>query len=150
MANEERCVFCGQTVSAFRSTNVLCGSIYQLSCKTCAKEMNALEPEERCRRALLRGLADRPERLREFLQVSADAENHRPRCSDCGGRLRYLGEQSLDTSPIRDGIFSSVFVVLTACCSDCGRYAFFNPEIVRKNPFLNHLLLKDTTDNPCI
>lgn len=145
MANEDRCVFCGQPVNPFRANSVQCGNIYQLACKTCAKELNALEPEERCRRALLRGLADRPERIQEFLKVNAEAEDHRPACPSCGGKLRYLGEQSMDSSPLRDGIFSSVFVVMTACCPDCGRYEFFNPEIVRKNPFLAHLILKDTT-----
>lgn len=145
MANEDRCVFCGQPVNPFRASSVQCGNIYQLACKSCFKELNALEPEERCRRALLRGLADRPERIKEYLRVNAEAEDHRPVCPVCGGKMRFMQERNLDCSPLYDGVFSKYFNVLPACCPDCGRYEFFNPEIVRKNPFLAHLILKDTT-----
>ena len=145
MANEERCVFCGQTVSAFRSTNVLCGDLYQYSCKACAREMNELDHAQRCQRALLRGLADRPERLRTYLEINEKAEEHRLTCPSCGGKLRFLGESALDTSPYRDSVFASSLSVMLTECPNCGRYDFFNPETVKKNPYLNHLLLKDTT-----
>lgn len=146
MANEERCVFCGQTVSTFRSTNVLCGDLYQYSCKACAREMNELDHAQRCQRALLRGLADRPERLREYLKVHTEAEDHRLTCPCCGGKLRFRGEFSLDTSPYRDSIFASCLEAVLTECPDCGRYDFFNPETLKKDPYLKHLLLKDTTN----
>ena len=143
MANDDRCVFCGKSVGSFRSTNVLCGTIYQLSCRDCARELESLEQTERCRRALLRGLADRPEKLREYIEVSETAEAHRPACR-CGGTLHFMEEQHFDNTPHSDSIFHGSFDVLPAYCTACGRLEFFHPEIVRRNPRLNHLLLKDT------
>ena len=147
MANDDRCVFCGQKVGTFRSTNVLCGETYQLSCKDCAKELEPLPHPERCRRALLRGLAYRPEQLREYIEVSQTAEERRPKCPSCGGKLHFMRERLLDSSPLTDTLLSPFFAILPACCADCGRYEFYNPDTVRKNPFLNHLLLKDTAEN---
>jgi len=144
MSNNDRCVFCGKSVGTFRSTNVLCGSIYQLSCKDCARELEALDHTERCRRALLRGLADRPEKLREFLQVNTEAEDHRLKCLRCGGRMIYMEEQSFDNTPHGDSVFHGSFDAIPAWCESCGRYEFFNPAIIRKNPFLNHLFQKGT------
>lgn len=144
MANDDRCVFCGKTVSSFRSTNVLCGKTYQLSCKDCAKELEPLDHTERCRRALQRGLAYRPEQLRSYIEIVSTAEDRRPKCPSCGGRIHFMRERLLDSSPFTDGLLSSAFSILPACCTDCGRYEFYNPDIVRKNPFLEHLLLKDT------
>lgn len=146
MANDDRCVFCGQKVGTFRSTNVLCGSIYQLSCRDCAREMDTLNDVERCRRALLRGLADRPEKLRAYIEISETAEAHRPICR-CGGKLHFMDEQHFDNTPNVDSIFHGSFAVLPAYCETCGRFEFFHPETVRRNPHLNHLLLKDTTEN---
>ena len=146
MANDDRCVFCGQKVGTFRSTNVLCGETYQLSCRDCAKELEPLPHPERCRRALLRGLAHRPEQLREYIEVSLTAEERRPTCR-CGGKLRFMEEQNFDNTPHGDSIFHGCFTVLPAYCETCGRFEFFHPETVRKNPFLNHLLQKDTAEN---
>ena len=144
MANNDRCVFCGEKVGTFRSTNVLCGSTYQLSCKSCEKEMNHLDHTERCRRALQRGLANRPEQLREYIEISEAAEDHRPKCLRCGGRMIFMEEQNFDNTPHTDSIFHGCFTVLPAYCETCGRFEFFHPETVRKNPHLNHLLQKDT------
>jgi hypothetical protein len=143
MANNDRCVFCGEKVGSFRSTNVLCGSTYQLSCKSCEKEMNHLDHTERCRRALQRGLASRPELLREYIEVTQSAEDHRPTCG-CGGKLRFMEEQNFDNTPHGDSIFHGCFTVLPGYCTTCGRFAFFHPETVRSNPFLAHLIEKDT------
>ena len=142
MANNDRCVFCGEKVGSFRSTNVLCGSTYQLSCKSCEKEMNGLDHTERCRRALQRGLANRPELLREYIEVCESAEDHRPTCG-CGGKLRFMEEQNFDNTPHGDSIFHGCFTVLPGYCTTCGRFAFFHPETVRSNPFLAHLIEKD-------
>ena len=143
MANNDRCVFCGEKVGSFRSTNVLCGSTYQLSCKSCEKEMNGLDHTERCRRALQRGLANHPELLREYIEVTQSAEDHRPTCG-CGGKLRFMEEQNFDNTPHGDSIFHGCFTVLPGYCTTCGRFAFFHPETVRSNPFLAHLIEKDT------
>ena len=144
MANNDRCVFCGEKVGSFRSTNVLCGSTYQLSCKSCEKEMNGLDHTERCRRALQRGLANRPELLREYIEVSTTAEDHRPKCLRCGGRMIFMEEQHFDNTPHSDSIFHGSFDVLPAWCEDCARLEFFHPTAARKNPFLAHLIQKDT------
>lgn len=144
MTNNDRCVFCGEKVGSWRSTNVLCGKTYQLACGDCAREMNALDHTERCRRALLRGLAYRPEQLREYIEIVTTAEDRRPKCPSCGGRIQFMGERLLDRA---DSIYPAVFSVLPAYCADCGRYEFYNPDIVRRNPFLEHLFLKDTDSN---
>ena len=143
MANNDRCVFCGEKVGSFRSTNVLCGKTYEPSCKSCEKEMNGLDHTERCRRALQRGLANRPELLREYIEVTQSAEDHRPTCG-CGGKLRFMEEQNFDNTPHGDSIFHGCFTVLPGYCTTCGRFAFFHPETVRSNPFLAHLIEKDT------
>ena len=143
MANDDRCVFCGQKVGTFRSTNVLCGETYQLSCKDCAREMESLPHIDRCRRALQRGLANRPELLREYIEVTQSAEDHRPTCG-CGGKLRFMEEQNFDNTPHGDSLFHGCFTVLPGYCTTCGRFAFFHPETVRSNPFLAHLIEKDT------
>lgn len=143
MANDDRCVFCGQKVGTFRSTNVLCGKTHEPSCRDCAKEMEPLPHTERCRRALQRGLANRPELLREYIEVTQSAEDHRPTCG-CGGKLRFMEEQNFDNTPHGDSIFHGCFTVLPGYCTTCGRFAFFHPETVRSNPFLAHLIEKDT------
>lgn len=145
MANDNICIFCGQKLRGFRSISISCGNTVQNSCRDCAKELNDLDDAERCRRALLRGLANQPEVLRERLAIISGAEEHRPTCTACGGKLRFRGEQRLDNSPYRDGLLTSTFDVVPGCCPDCGRYEFYNPKIVRKNPFLAHLIEKDST-----
>ena len=145
MANDNQCVFCGQKVGTFRSTNVLCGETYQLSCRDCAKELEPLPHPDRCRRALLRGLAHRPEQLQEYIEVSETAEERRPTCR-CGGKLRFQEEQMLDNSPLRDGLLSSTFDVLPAFCESCGKYEFYNPSVLKKNKHLAFLLKKDTEE----
>lgn len=144
MSNDNRCVFCGQKLGTFRSTNVLCGKIHQLSCKDCARELEPLDHPERCRRALLRGLAHHPEKLREFIQVHTEAEDHRPKCLRCGGRMIFMEEQYFDNTPHGDSVFHGSFEVLPAWCENCARFEFFNPAAARKNPFLSHLIDKDT------
>ena len=143
MANDTRCVFCGKSISPFRSTNVFCGKTHEPSCRDCAREMESLPHIDRCRRALQRGLANHPELLREYIEVTQSAEDHRPACG-CGGKLRFMEEQNFDNTPHGDSIFHGCFTVLPGYCTTCGRFAFFHPETVRSNPFLAHLIEKDT------
>ena len=145
MANDNLCVFCGQRIGTFRGTSVQCGGVSQPACRSCALELEPLNDTERCRRALARGLAAEPDRLRFRLQAIEEAEDHRPTCTACGGKLRFRPEQRLDNSPYRDGLLSSTFDVLPACCYGCGRYEFYDPKIARKNPFLAYLIEKDST-----
>lgn len=146
MANDSICVFCGQKPGTFRSTTVSCGGIWQPACKACEKELKDLDEAEICRRALIRGIAEQPERLRERIALIAEAENHRPKCLRCGSSLIFMEEQELDNSPMQDCVFMEPFEVLPAYCESCGKYEFYNPTIVRKNKYLAHLIWKDTQE----
>ena len=144
MANDSICVFCGQKPGTFRSTTIQCGPTWQPACKACEKELKDLAEVEICQRALIRGLAENPERLRARIALIAEAEDHRPKCSACGDKLTFLQEQNLDNSPMRDTIFKDSFDVLPAYCPTCGKYELYNPRIVRRNKHLAYLIWKDT------
>lgn len=146
MEKDNVCVFCGQKPGTFRGTTVLCGNTWQFACKACEKELRELDDVEKCRRALVRGLAEHPEKLKAQIELTAGAEEHRPKCVQCGTGLRFLPVQDLDNSPMRDSIFKEPFSVLPACCPGCGRYDFYNPDIARRNRYLAHLIEKDTRD----
>ena len=145
MANE-LCVFCGQRLGTFRSTTIICGGTVQTACKTCEKELKDLEEIEVCRRALVRGMAENPDRLRERIDLITEAENHRPKCLRCGTNLTFIKVQPLDNSPLKDSIFKEPFEVLPAYCVACGKYEFYNPDIIRKNKYLAHLIYRDTQE----
>ena len=145
MANE-LCVFCGQKPGTFRSTTVACGSTIQVACKACEKELKDQDEIEVCRRALIRGIAENPDRIRDRIELLTEAENHRPQCLRCGANLSFMKVQELDNSPMRDSIFKEPFEVLPAYCTACGKYEFYNPEVIRKNKYLAHLVNKDTQD----
>ena len=145
MANE-LCIFCGQKPGTFRSTTLACGSTIQVACKACEKELKDLDEVEVCRRALVRGIAENPERIRARIELITEAENHRPKCLRCSTNLTFLKVQELDNSPMRDSIFKEPFEVLPAYCTACGKYEFYNPEVIRKNKYLAHLVNKDTQD----
>lgn len=140
----ELCVFCGQKPGTFRSTTVQCGVTLQTACKSCEKELKGMDEGEICRRALVRGLAENPEKLRERIDFLADVENHRPKCLRCGTRLTFGKVQPLDNSPLRDGYLASTFDVLPALCPNCGRYEFYDPDTARANKHLSYLIWKDT------
>lgn len=144
MANDSICVFCGQKPGAFRSTTIQCGSTIQFACKACEKELKDLDDAEKCRRALIRGLAEQPDKLRERIELITEAENHRPACLRCGTKLVFGDVEELDNTPMRDNFMSSTFDVLPAYCESCGKYEFYNPTIVRKNKYLAYLIWKDT------
>ena len=145
MANE-LCVFCGQKPGTFRGTTVICGSTVQVACKACEKELKDLDEIEVCRRALIRGIAENPDRIRERIELITEAESHRPKCLRCGSSLSFMDVQELDNSPMRDSVFMETFEVLPAYCESCGKYEFYNPVIVRKNKYLAHLIWKDTQE----
>ena len=146
MANDNICIFCGQKPGTFRTTSVACGEIWQTACKACEKELKGLDEAELCRRALVRGLAENPDYLRERIDVITQAENYRRKCVRCGTVLFYMKPQELDNSPYRDTIFKEPFEVLPAYCETCGKYEFYNPEIARKNKYIAYLIQKDTQD----
>ena len=145
MANE-LCIFCGQKPGTFRSTTLACGSTIQVACKACEKELKDLDEIEVCRRALVRGIAENPERIRARIELLTEAENHRPKCLRCSTNLTFLKVQELDNSPMRDSIFKEPFEVLPAYCTACGKYEFYNPDVIRKNKYLAHLVNKDTQE----
>lgn len=144
MVNDNICVFCGEKLGKFRSTSVDCGTTWQPACKSCAKEVEGLPEVELCQRALVRGLANEPERIKARIELLTEAENHRPTCLRCGGKLFFEEVQELDNSPYRDSILSEPFTVRPAYCASCGRYEFYKPDIIRKNKYLAHLSWKDS------
>lgn len=143
MANEV-CVFCGQKPGTFRSTTIACGPTWQPACKTCEKELKDLDEIEVCRRALVRGIAENPDRIRDRIEVITEAENHRPKCLRCGRNLIFMKVQELDNSPLKDSVFKEPFEVLPAYCEACGKFEFYNPNLIRKNKHLMYLIYKDT------
>lgn len=146
MANDNICVFCGEKPGTFRSTTVACGGTVQTACKACEKELNGLDEAEVCRRALVRGIAAYPDRLRDRIELLSTAEEHRPKCLRCGSLLTFMKVQQLDNSPYKDSIFKEPFEVLPAYCESCGKYEFYNPMVVRRNKYLAHLIWKDTQE----
>ena len=145
------CVFCGGKISDFSARAISCGEAYLHCCKPCYKEVNPLPQEECARRALKLGLMADPQMLENFLkraeeaaEVARTAEEHRLTCSLCGKKLRFRKVQYLDNSPLRDGLLSSFLDVLPACCENCGKYEFFDPGVVEKNPHLAYLIKMDT------
>lgn len=144
MANENTCVFCGQKPGPFRSTRIQCGRTIQPACKSCEKELENLDELEICRRALVRGLANEPEKIKERIELITEAENRRLSCLRCGTKLVFLPVQELDNSPSQDNIFSNTFDVLPARCPECGKMEFYDPGILRKNSYLAYLIWKDT------
>lgn len=141
---KELCVFCGEKPGVFRSTTLRCGATLQTACKSCEKELQGLDEAELCRRALLRGLAENPELVRERIEFLADVENHRPACLRCCTPLTFGKVQSLDNSPLRDSYLAGTFDVLPALCPNCGRYEFYDPVTARNNKHLSYLIWKDS------
>lgn len=146
MEKDKFCVFCGQKLGVFRNATIQCGGTRQPFCKACEKELGELDEAELCRRALILGIAEHPEQLKERIDLITEAEHHRPKCLRCGGSLSFMEMQELDNSPMGDGIFAETFDVLPAYCTSCGKYEFYHPSIVRKNKYLAHLILKDTEE----
>ncbi|MBR2896119.1 MAG: hypothetical protein IKC03_10765 [Oscillospiraceae bacterium] len=145
MANDRICVFCGERVGAFKDTLLTCGDTRQFCCKSCAKELKPLNEAERCRRALRLGLAEQSEQLEERIELITKAEEYRPICLRCGGKMKFEPVQYLDNSPMRDSIFSDGFEVQPAYCESCGKYEFYKPTVTNKNRFIAYLIHKDTS-----
>ena len=138
-----KCVFCGDEVSDFVVKTVFCGPVIQYACKRCFKEVETLSDEDRCRRALQRGFALSPERVREHLEIVESAEEARPACLRCGEKLRFGEAETLDASPNRDGLLSRTFDVLPAYCTNCGKMELYNPTYIAKNKLFSYLVNKD-------
>ena len=143
MANE-LCVFCGQKPGTFRGTTIACGNTIQVACKSCEKELKGLDEAEICRKALIRGIAEHPERIRDRIELLSEAENHRPKCLRCGADLTFMKVQGLDNSPMKDSVFAGTFDVLPAYCESCGKYEFYNSVIIRKDKYFAYLIWIDT------
>lgn len=150
MANNEICVFCGEKLGLLSSSGVRCGDVFQQSCRNCAKEVNPLSEDEKCRRALRLGLANEPDKLKAHLELHEQAESHRPACTRCGEKLIFQQVQCLDNSPIQNNMFTGTFDVVPACCPACGKYEFYNPDIVRKHKYLVLLARKDIAKQPLL
>ena len=143
MGNQDICVFCGESLRFLGSAGIRCGDVFQPSCRSCAKEVGALSEEEQCRRALQLSLANEPEKLQERIELLEHAEERRPVCLRCGEKLRFQDTLFLDISPFRDNILSPTLAVLPAHCPSCGKYEFYDPDIVKQNPTLSYLVKKD-------
>ena len=144
MENEKVCVFCGQKPGPFRSTYVHCSDTLQFACKSCEKELRELDEVEVCSRALRLRLAENPQRLEQRIALITQAEEHRPACLRCGTKLVFMEEQSLDNSPMGDGILSDTLDVIPAVCQNCGKMEFFEPSYLRRNKHIAYLIYKDT------
>lgn len=145
MANEYFCVFCGEKLGLFNSASFACADIYQPCCKDCAKELKELSEEEQCRRALRRGCAQQSEKIEERIELITTAEEHRPVCLRCGGKMMFDPVQYLDNSPMSDSVFTEEFEVQPAYCEACGKYEFYKPAVTNKNRFITYLIHKDTS-----
>lgn len=137
------CVFCGQKPRFLQDTLIPCAGTQLNACKTCEKELQGLEELEICRRALIRGLTENPDRLQKRIELITEAENHRPKCLQCGEKLTFMKVQELDNSPMQDSLFKDPFEVLPAYCKSCGKFEFYKPSIVQKNKYLVYLINKD-------
>ena len=146
MKDEKVCVFCGQKPGLFQDDSVYCAATWQPACKACKNQMKSLDEAEVCRRALIHGIAVNSERIKNRIRFLTEAEEHRPVCLRCGGKLFFMKVQQLDNSPYRDSIMKEPFRVLPAYCGSCGKFEFYHPEIVRKNQYLVCLSNKDTQE----
>ena len=143
MADEKICVFCGQRPGPFKTADVQCGPTWQVACKACAREVKDLQELELCQRALRLGFAQNAQRLEKRVALMTEAEGHRPQCLRCGTPLRFRDIETLDNSPMRDGLLCSTFDVLPAVCTNCGKMELYDPSFVRKNKYLLCLVEKD-------
>ncbi len=141
---KEICVFCGSEVGYMRSEYVTCGPVGQYACKRCAREVNGLSEEEKCRRALQRGFTEARKSMEEYIAMVEGAEEARPACLRCGAKITFGEIQTLDNSPYRDGLLSGTFNVLPAYCKNCGKMELYNPAYISGNKLLSYLVKKDT------
>ena len=146
--NDDRiCVFCGQKPGIFQNASIWCANVEQPACKTCERELKDLEEVEVCRRALVRGIAVNPNRLKNRIALIEEAENHRPTCLRCGGLIFFMKVQALDNSPMVDSMFYEPFRVLPAYCDSCGKFEFYHPDVVKRDKYLVYLSNKDTQED---
>lgn len=137
----EKCVFCGNEVGYVRCDWLSCGPVSQLACKDCIRELKDLSEVEKCRRALQRGLAISKEKLEEYIAMVDSAEESRPVCPSCGGKMTF---RKIVTLEKRYDVFDPLFEIVPACCESCGRLALFDPAFIRRSKPLTYLAEKDT------
>ena len=138
---KEICVFCGEEVGYMRSECVACGPTSEWACRDCAREVKNLSEVEKCRRALQRGLAVFREKLEEFIAMADGAEEARPVCPSCGGKMTFRKIVKLEK---RYDVFDPFFEIVPACCEGCGRMVLFDPTFIRNSKALSYLAEKDT------
>lgn len=138
---KEICVFCGEEVGSFAVKAVVCGPTSQWACKSCAKEAENLSEVEKCRRALQRGLAISREKLEEYISMVDSAEESRPVCPSCEGKMTF---RKIVTLEKKYDVFDPFFEIIPACCENCGRLALFDPAFIRCSKTLTYLAAKDT------
>ena len=138
---KEICVFCGTEVGYMRSEYVNCGPVSQWACKSCAREVASLSEVEKCRRALQRGLAVSKEKLEEYIAMVDSAEESRPVCPSCGGKMTFRKVVTLEK---KFDVFDPYFGIIPVCCENCGRLALFDPAFIRRSKALTYLAEKDT------
>lgn len=139
----ENCVFCGAKLSPFRYDVVHCGTVPQMACKSCIRELASLDDAEVCRRALAGGRTAQPDKVRAHMEVAEQAEEHRFTCLRCGSPMRFGKTLTLDNSPLRDSIFADCFETIPAYCDNCGKIEFFDPNRLSKNEYIAYLIVKD-------
>lgn len=138
---KERCVFCGNEVGYVRGDWLSCGPVSQLACKDCIRELKNLSEVEKCRRALQRGLATSKEKLEEYIAMVDSAEESRPVCQSCGGKMTF---RKIVTLEKKFDVFDPHFEIIPACCENCGRLALFDPAFIQRSKTLTYLAEKDT------
>jgi len=90
------------------------------------------------------GLAEDAKTLEAVILMDLEAEEHRPTCLRCGGKLTFGKVQELDNTPFHgNGIMTDTFDVLPAYCETCGKIELYHPAYVRKNQLMAYLLSKD-------
>lgn len=139
MADNRPCIFCGKVPGFWGSCTVTVADIPQQACTDCSRELRGLSELELCQRALESGLAAQPEKIREHIAFVEEVDAKRPKCSVCGTPMVFRGIQTLDASPMRDGIFTSTFDVLPMYCPNCCKMELFWPEMLERNKELAHL-----------
>ena len=144
MANDKICVFCGEKLSVFRASHIECAGTYQVCCKECAKELKGLSEEELCSRALQLGYAHQPEIIQSRIELITKAEELRPTCLRCGGKMKFEEVQCFDNTPLIDSVLLDGFEVVPVYCESCGKYEFYKYDVVKNNQYFLYLIDKDT------
>lgn len=127
----------------FREESIIVGKTRQTCCSNCAKEVKDLSELELCRLSLQRGYAQNREKIEARVQLITQAEQARPKCLRCGGRMKFAERITLDSSPMRDTVFSSTYALLPCKCTACFRMEFYSPEVLKNDEMIAYLYSQD-------